>query len=137
MLAAIISTFSIWESCSMSVTVQQRRSTLQYVVRPAHQKPALDMNWLSPAWQQAEVARVNDFHPESLSRHPVTNARVLYDNDYIYVHFHVQDKHVQSVHTKYQDSVCKDSCVEFFVRPKENAGYFNFEFNCGGTMLLY
>ena len=26
---------------------------------------------------------------------------------------------------------------ELFVQPKENRGYFNFEVNCGGTMLLY
>lgn len=30
-----------------------------------------------------------------------------------------------------------DSCVEFFARPISERGYFNFEINCGGTMLLY
>ena len=27
--------------------------------------------------------------------------------------------------------------MEFFVEPKPGRGYFNFEINCGGTMLLY
>ena len=35
----------------------------------------------------------------------------------------------------HQESVCQDSCVEFFFKPPAARGYFNFEFNCGGTML--
>jgi len=41
---------------------------------------------------------------------------------------------VYSVHTALHDSVCRDSCVEFFVAPRDGHGYLNFEFNCGGTM---
>jgi hypothetical protein len=41
------------------------------------------------------------------------------------------------VHTRYLDPVCRDSCVEFFVQPRADKGYFNIEFNCGGTLLLY
>ena len=33
--------------------------------------------------------------------------------------------------------VCFDTCVELFIQPKKDRGYFNFEINCGGTMLLY
>ena len=33
--------------------------------------------------------------------------------------------------------MCVDSCVEFFVEPVAGRGYFNFEINCGGTILLY
>jgi hypothetical protein len=35
------------------------------------------------------------------------------------------------------DPVYKDSCVEFFVQPKPDRGYFNFEFNCGGSLLCF
>ena len=30
--------------------------------------------------------------------------------------------------------VCEDSCVEFFIAPKCDARYWNFEFNCIGTI---
>ena len=30
--------------------------------------------------------------------------------------------------------VWKDSCVEWFVQPKPDKGYFNFEVNCGGSL---
>jgi len=34
-----------------------------------------------------------------------------------------------------EDPVYKDSCVEFFVKPKPDKGYFNFEFIAVGTLL--
>jgi hypothetical protein len=38
------------------------------------------------------------------------------------------------VHTEFQSQTYQDSCVEFFVQPKPDQGYFNFEFNCGGAL---
>jgi hypothetical protein len=47
----------------------------------------------------------------------------------------VKDRFVRCTRTNYGDEVWKDSCVEFFVQPKPDRGYFNFEFNCGGAFL--
>jgi hypothetical protein len=47
----------------------------------------------------------------------------------------VEDQYVRCIHPRFQSDVWKDSCVEFFVRPKNGEGYFNFEFNCGGALL--
>jgi len=33
------------------------------------------------------------------------------------------------------DEVWKDSCVEFFIQPRPDAGYFNLEMNAGGAHL--
>jgi hypothetical protein len=33
------------------------------------------------------------------------------------------------------DEVWKDSCVEIFLQPKPDAGYFNLEMNAGGAHL--
>jgi hypothetical protein len=49
--------------------------------------------------------------------------------------FRVQDQYVLCRRTNYGDEVWKDSCVEFFVKPREDRGYLNFEFNCGGAFL--
>jgi Carbohydrate-binding family 9 len=62
---------------------------------------------------------------------------VLHDNRNIHVAFRVEDRFVRCVHERYQSMVCEDSCVEFFVEPRPGRGYFNFEINGGGTMLLY
>jgi hypothetical protein len=61
----------------------------------------------------------------------------MYDAANLYLRFRVEDRYVVAKHTEFQDPVCRDSCVEFFVQPRQSGGYFNFEINCGGTLLSY
>ena len=89
-------------------------------------------NWLS-----AQVAEVGCFHAASSAHRPQTQARVLFDPQTLYVRFDVADRYVRSVRTEAQALVSKDSCVEFFVQPAGSIGYFNFEVNAGGAMLVY
>lgn len=62
--------------------------------------------------------------------------RLLYDGNGIHGIFKVRDRYVRSVRTRYGDMVWRDACVEFFFQPRADHGYFNFEFNCGGTFLV-
>ena len=80
---------------------------------------------------------VNNFLSNSSEHHPRVQARVLYHGDGLSVFFQVDDRYVRCVHTSHQDHVYEDSCVEFFVQPKADKGYVNFEINCGGTMLVH
>ena len=82
-------------------------------------------------WTGIEEREAND--PYS----PVTELKLLYDDQYIYGLFRVQDQYVRAVSTRYGEQACTDSCVEFFIRPKDNVRYYNFEFTAGGYMLLY
>lgn len=111
--------------------------TTAYIVRRACLPPRLDGSWTGPDWRKAETARIASFHPASPSRHPRTKVKVLYDSAGLYVSFLVQDRYVRAISRKYLDMVCRDSCAEFFIRPKPGKGYFNFEVNCGGTALIY
>lgn len=90
-----------------------------------------------PEWARAEPLRVDCFHPASSDHRPLTTARAVSAAHSLWVRFDVQDRYVRSVCTRYLDPVCSDSCVEFFVQPGARGGYFNFEVNCGGTLLLY
>lgn len=110
---------------------------MEYVIRRAVSPPSLRGQWDEPAWARAVTARLEHFHAEGSEHRPVVEVRALYDAASVFVIFRVHDRYVRCVHTTYQDMVCKDSCVEFFVQPVEDKGYFNFEINCGGTMLLY
>ena len=85
----------------------------------------------------AEEGRIAQVRPESTEHRPETSFRVLHDGVSLHVRFDVKDRYVRSVQTDYQAPVCTDSCVEFFVQPKASLGYFNFEVNAGGTLLLY
>ena len=113
-----------------------------YVVRRAKEPPRLEGRWDGRTWRKANTLEVTHFLPESTEglpasdHRPVTKARVLYDDAGLYVHFRVKDRYVRSVATEYRGKVWEDACAEFFVQPKAGRGYFNFEINCGGTMLL-
>jgi hypothetical protein len=87
-------------------------------------------------FSRAEEGRVSYVRPESSSHHPETRFGVLHDGTALYVKFCVKDAHVRSVQTEYQGPVYTDSCVEFFIQPVKGKGYFNFEINAGGTLLL-
>lgn len=108
-----------------------------YSIRSTPVAPAPDSDWGDPVWEKANVAKVAWFHPRSSFSHPKTAVKALYDTHGIHLLFRVEDRHVIARCTRYQQQVCQDSCVEFFVEPPGNRGYFNFEFNAAGTLLLY
>ncbi|MFN7138961.1 MAG: carbohydrate-binding family 9-like protein [Limisphaerales bacterium] len=108
-----------------------------YTVRKTHLPDKLTCDWNAPAWQAADILDINEFRTESGSHRPKTQARLLYDDCGIHGIFRVEDRYVRCVRSGFQSEVWKDSCVEFFVQPKADRGYFNFEFNCGGSLLCY
>jgi hypothetical protein len=100
-------------------------------------------NWDDASWQGAAAIDIAHFHPRSSDHRPATRARMLYDARNLYVMFDVHDRYVRCVRSAYQSRVSRDSCVEFFLQPRpdaparEHRGYFNFEINCGGALLVY
>lgn len=110
---------------------------MEYLIRKAPARPSLKGRWEEEAWQRAAIVTLDHFLKESSDHHPGVKVKLTYLDDILYVFFRVSDKYVLCERTQYQARVCEDSCVEFFIRPKPDHGYFNFEINCGGTMLLY
>jgi hypothetical protein len=91
--------------------------------------------WEAAPWTRAETLEIGCFRPESGSHRPKTLARLLHDARGLHGMFRVEDRYVLCRRTEFQDPVWKDSCVELFIQPKPDRGYFNFEFNCGGALL--
>lgn len=56
--------------------------------------------------------------------------------DGFFIRFNVNENHCLGRFTNDKDPVYKDSCVELFIDPANDGTYYNFEFNCIGTMLL-
>ncbi len=111
---------------------------MRYVIRSVPALDAPDANWDSPRWATADTLHVSAYPWEDSGHHPPTSARLLYDSEALAVIFRVEDRYVRAVARRFQDSVCQDSCVEFFVAPvPDSDAYFNFEVNCGGTMLVH
>jgi len=110
---------------------------MSYTVKSIDSPVRLDAEWSSPVWTAAETLTVGNFRPEGSDHRPLVQCRLLHDAVGIYGMFQVHDRYVRSVATEFQSSVCRDSCVEFFVGPACGKGYLNFEMNCGGTLLVY
>lgn len=107
-----------------------------YTVNKTASSPVLAADFDGAAWAVADCGLVDHFRAESSDHRPLVRFRVLHNNTHIFVRFQVADRYVRSVQTAYMSSVCGDSCTEFFVRPKPDKGYFNFEVNAGGTLHL-
>lgn len=116
---------------------QDKEIPLQYRIAKTDKLPPLDVPWDHPAWSKANTLTIDTFHTISSDHKPKTQARLLHDGDTIAVHFRVEDRYVVARHTEYQSRTHKDSTVEFFIEPVPGKGYFNFEMNCGGTLLLW
>jgi hypothetical protein len=106
-----------------------------YSIHFAEQPPELQGLWDGPAWEGVPSLEVTNFRPEGSDHRPVTRCKLLYDSERLYGLFKVHDRFVRAVQTTFQSEVYRDSCVEVFLQPKVDRGYFNFEFNCGGTLL--
>lgn len=86
-------------------------------------------------WTNAQYLAISHFRPESTSHRPATKCVLLYDDERMYGSFVVEDRYVRCVNITNQSPVYDDSCVELFLQPLPDRGYFNFEFNCGGAIL--
>lgn len=91
-------------------------------------------DWNAAEWQQAEIAGITHFHPESSRHRPETKARICYHQKGINLLFTVLDRYVRCRHTAYNAKVNEDSCVEWFIQPPGSKGYYNIEMNCIGTL---
>lgn len=113
----------------------KRKEYVVQRVRAGSGEPGMKGAWDGAAWGGVESLEIACFRPESSGHRPRTRAKLLYGSGGLFGIFHVEDRYVRCVHSRYMDPVYLDSCVEFFVRPRPDRGYFNFEFNCGGALL--
>lgn len=113
---------------------------MEYLIRRATDPLGMPTaDWGNPLWHAADTLDIASYRWEDSGHHPRTQARVVYDEDFLAAIFRVEDRYVRAVAENFGDPVSQDSCVEFFLSPYamgETDAYFNFELNCGGTLLL-
>lgn len=93
--------------------------------------------WNDPYWSDVPLLAIDQFHPKSSDHRPPTEVKAVHSTDTLHLFYRVVDRYVRCLATELHGHVWEDACVEFFVRPRPDKGYFNFETNCGGAMLLY
>ena len=65
---------------------------------------------------------------------PLTTFTCAHSGQYIYIDFFVRCNYLRAENYRPQSPVSEDSCVEFFVDPRSDGHYWNFEFNCIGAI---
>jgi hypothetical protein len=109
-----------------------------YKVRRLTTSLNIDAQWNKRAWKKVKTAEISNFIREVPAFRPVTELKIQYDDENIYVIFRVHDRYVRCITNTINGAVWKDAAVELFFCPdttKPNS-YFNLEINCGGTALL-
>jgi hypothetical protein len=90
-----------------------------------------------PAWRQAPA--VGDFHFNwwTAGEKEQTVAKILWDDDYLYVGYYCLDKHIAAEVVERHGPVSLDDSVEIFISPNpaKIRNYHGFEMNVIGTML--
>ena len=127
---------SCYAGNSKSSSCNQKFKT--YKVRRLSEAMAIDGRWDKVQWQKVEALDVKLFMGEKPGFIAKVQAKLLYDDENIYVIFRVEDKYVRARATEYHGAVWEDSCVEFFFTPGNDIskGYFNLEVTAIGTILF-
>lgn len=109
-----------------------------YVVERASAPPPLDDGVEGTPWADANELAVDCFNWHDCGPKPLTTARILSDDDALYLQFDVEDPHISSRVTELNGPTFEDSSVELFFDPTPDADahYLNFEANCCGFFKL-
>jgi hypothetical protein len=96
-------------------------------------------SWGTSPWQDIPIGLLGHFMGNRPEHFPKTELKMAYDGTSVFVMFRVEDRYIRATAMQHQESVCGDSCVEFFFSPGPDVsqGYFNLEINCGGTLLFH
>lgn len=111
----------------------------QAVVHRTSQPISIDGKRDEVAWQNAPS--VGDFvftwWNEGDGERQQTDAKMLWDDNYLYVSFYCDDKDVKATRTERDSDVYRDDCVEVFASPEieHPENYFNLEVNAHGAVL--
>jgi len=111
---------------------------MSYKVNRALGTVDLADEWDQGHWKRADILELTHWMGDKPDHFPKTQAKVLYDDNNLYVFFRVEDRYVRALADRTHGKVWEDSCVEFFFTPHDQSEYeyFNLEINCGGRMLF-
>lgn len=108
---------------------------MRYDVVPSPTGRPLLMN--ADRWSEVPPLTIGSFHEKTGDHRPHTEARLTYHPRGLSLLITSHDRYVVCRQTEFQSLTSTDTCAEFFVQPAGVPGYYNFEINCGGALLVY
>ena len=111
--------------------------TPEYTIFRAGTSITVDGRLDEPAWMAAPSVGAFKFPWYESGKQEQTVAKLLWDDENLYVAFLCEDAHIWAEHTKRDTSVWKDDTVEVFTAPNPDRphAYFNIEMNVLGIFL--
>lgn len=90
-------------------------------------------------WDAIPAAGIDNYPWSENGYTPKAEAKVYYTHSHLYVKLKAFETKVKAEFHNYNDMVCLDSCLEFFLNanPDQDGRFLNFEINPLGTLLLY
>lgn len=91
-----------------------------------------------PAWEKAKSIELNNLMWPDTYQEPIskTEARLLYDDNYLYVCFKAYDQDIYSLYSERDSDTCLDDVLEIFLKTSpDKYPYYNFEINALSTVL--
>lgn len=86
--------------------------------------------------EDIEYNDISEVNWSEFNYRPSVKFRIAHNGKNIFLNFKVKENSIRALHIENNSPVSTDSCVEFFIIPSDDEYYYNFEFNCIGTMLL-
>jgi hypothetical protein len=109
----------------------------EYTIFRAPVPPTLDGRLDEAAWAAAPTVGDFVFTWWKEGRKEQTRARLLWDDEYLYVGVICDDAHITARHTERDGKIAEDDCFEVMLAPDADRPgiYFNIEFNVLGGIL--
>jgi len=109
----------------------------EYTIHRAAAPLAIDGKLDEPAWFAAPSVGEFVFPWWKAGRKEQTCAKLLWDEEYLYLAFLCEDAHITARHTERDGKIPEDDCVELMFAPDADHPrvYFNIEFNVLGGII--
>ncbi|MBK5290453.1 MAG: c-type cytochrome [Acidobacteriia bacterium] len=109
----------------------------EYQIQRAASTIKIDARLDEPAWAAAPPTSDFIFNWFTAGEKETTEAKLLWDDDNLYVSWRCQDRHISAYVTERHGPVSKDDCVEVFISPdpRKVTNYYTWEINPIGAML--
>ena len=93
------------------------QTAVEYRIQRAPSAIAIDGKLDEAAWRSAPAASDFLFNWHTEGDKEPTVAKLLWDDDNLYVSWHCKDRHISASVTQRHGPVSKDDCVEIFLSP--------------------
>ena len=114
------------------MSTNQNPLSIPYLPQLDNLSPDEVIQLLDEKGQRQTIENAN--WPEEYPYKPLTVFSIAHSGKAIYIDFVVRCNYLRAANYENNSHVHQDSCVEFFVAPNGRQPYYNWEFNCIGTI---